>query len=302
MSPTTIVTGATIPDYNHMRIEFGTYVQLFEDNSPSNTLKSRSVGAIALSPTGNAQGDYFFTSLSTGKQLSRASWTALPRTDAAIACVEAIALHQQQSLLQASGLVVEWRPDQPIDDSEYDLDYAPPDNVPQVGFAANNYDAIDDDEVANLLADGPHPFYDPHAAQGAISDGDDSVADDHDDLYGGDDDADDDDANGPDIFDDDDTGFDDDANRGAPNEVAEPEPEQGAPNAAAEQGAPNAAAEQGAHVEAAPHYNLRPRHNNAPNAFQAAIDAPTMRRHISHRDNWRNAVSRSRRAAQSDFH
>ena len=85
-----------------------------------------SVGAIALSPTGNAQGDYFFMSLASGKRLSRASWTALPMTDAAIARVEALALHQGQPLLQATGLVVEWRPDQPIDDSEYDLDYAPP--------------------------------------------------------------------------------------------------------------------------------------------------------------------------------
>jgi hypothetical protein len=67
MSPNAIVTGATVPDFNRMRIEFGTYVQLFEDNTPSNTLKSRSVGAIALSPTGNAQGDHFFMSLATGK-------------------------------------------------------------------------------------------------------------------------------------------------------------------------------------------------------------------------------------------
>ena len=59
MSPNGIVTGATVPDYTRMRIEFGTYVQLFEDKTPSNTLKSRSVGAIALSPTGNAHGDYF---------------------------------------------------------------------------------------------------------------------------------------------------------------------------------------------------------------------------------------------------
>ncbi len=59
MSPNGIVTGATVPDYTRMRIKFGTYVQLFEDKTPSNTHKSRSVGAIALSPTGNAQGDYF---------------------------------------------------------------------------------------------------------------------------------------------------------------------------------------------------------------------------------------------------
>ena len=130
LSPDTIVTGMGTPDYNRMRLEFGSYVQLFEDNDPSNTLRVRSTGAIALTPTGNAQGDYFFMSLTTGKKLSRHSWTVLPMTNAAIARVEAIALHQKQPLLQASGLVVEWRPDQLIDDDEYDFDYAPPPGSP----------------------------------------------------------------------------------------------------------------------------------------------------------------------------
>ena len=109
-----------------MRVEFGSYVQIFEDNDPSNILSARSTGAIALTPTGNAQGDYFYMSLATGKKLSRHSWTVLPITDTAIARVEKIALHQKQPLLQASGLVVEWRPDQLIDDDEYDFEYAPP--------------------------------------------------------------------------------------------------------------------------------------------------------------------------------
>jgi hypothetical protein len=60
LSPAAIVTGAAPPDFNNMRLEFGTYVQVFEDNSPSNTPKARSLGAITLNPTGNAQGDYFF--------------------------------------------------------------------------------------------------------------------------------------------------------------------------------------------------------------------------------------------------
>ena len=61
MSPASLVTGVANPDYNSMRIEFGAYVQVFEDNAPSNTLRARSLGAIALAPTGNAQGDCFFS-------------------------------------------------------------------------------------------------------------------------------------------------------------------------------------------------------------------------------------------------
>ena len=48
LSPTTIVTGAASPDYNCMRLELGAYVQVFEDNTPTNTPRARSLGAIAL--------------------------------------------------------------------------------------------------------------------------------------------------------------------------------------------------------------------------------------------------------------
>jgi hypothetical protein len=51
-----------------------------------------SLGAIALRPTGNAQGDYYFMSLSTGARISRHQWTILPIPDTAIARVEALAL------------------------------------------------------------------------------------------------------------------------------------------------------------------------------------------------------------------
>jgi hypothetical protein len=168
MSPASIVTGVANPDYNSMRIEFGAYVQVFEDNAPSNTLRSRSLGAIALTPTGNAQGDYFFLSLATGNRLSRHQWTELPMTDTAIARVEALALHERQPLLQNSGLVVEWRPHQPTNDSKYDHDYLLPTvDAAHTVFDAADYDNIDDNELADLLADNPFAPLADAAAQGA---------------------------------------------------------------------------------------------------------------------------------------
>ena len=59
LSPLTIMTGRANPDYNDLKLEFGSYVQVFEDNTPSNTTPSRNTGAIVLNPTGNAQGDWF---------------------------------------------------------------------------------------------------------------------------------------------------------------------------------------------------------------------------------------------------
>ncbi|KAI2495309.1 hypothetical protein MHU86_19208 [Fragilaria crotonensis] len=38
----------------------------------------RTTGAIALRPTGNAQGGHYFYSLTTGKRLHRTQWTELP--------------------------------------------------------------------------------------------------------------------------------------------------------------------------------------------------------------------------------
>jgi hypothetical protein len=41
MSPLSIVTGLPPPDYNDMKLEFGSYVQVHLSNDPSNTMKSR---------------------------------------------------------------------------------------------------------------------------------------------------------------------------------------------------------------------------------------------------------------------
>ena len=125
LSPATLVTGVPPPDFNTLRLEFGAYVQLFDDPAPSNTIRSRTFGAIVLTPTGNLQGDYYFLSLASGARLSRHRWVSLPIPDTAIARVEALAVLDRQPLLQERGLVVEWRPDQPIDPDEYDRDFDP---------------------------------------------------------------------------------------------------------------------------------------------------------------------------------
>jgi hypothetical protein len=308
LSPASIVTGLGNPDYNQMRLEFGAYVQLFEDNDPSNTLRSRSLGAIALTPTGNAQGDYFFMSLATGKRISRHAWTVLPIPDTAIARVEKIALNEGQALLQSSGLVVEWRPDQPIDDSEYDADYAPPQHAPvEEGLPPAAYAPIDATEVADLLDDGPHPYHEPIAdigvGPGAVSDGeDDEEADEYGDGNDEDDDKStdlnfhganqhDDDANdgeqgaqgalidNPVVYDSaDDTDFppaiedtfptDDDVFTDATDD--NDFADAAADNAPAEHEAPDG---QAAGAQGAP-YGLRPRSAKPAEGFRQAMDAP----------------------------
>jgi hypothetical protein len=76
MSPRTILSGMSL-DYNkHCKLEFGTYVQTHENHD--NSMATRTTGAIALRPTGNMQGGYYFYSLTTGRRLNCNKWTALP--------------------------------------------------------------------------------------------------------------------------------------------------------------------------------------------------------------------------------
>ena len=127
MSPHSIVTGRAHIDYNKIPLEFGSYVQLLDRSV--NTIRSRTIGAIVLNPTGDDTGTYRFMSLKTGQVLVKGpgSWMEVPITDLAIARVEALAKQEGQPLVQDSNLLVEWRPNQPFDeDEEYDEDYEPP--------------------------------------------------------------------------------------------------------------------------------------------------------------------------------
>ena len=123
LSPNTIVTGRPPPDYNDLRLEFGSYVMLTDWTT--NTPRARTFGAIAMYPSGNRDGSYRFMSLATGEIVSKAPryWTELPIPDHAIARVEFLAKDQGQPTLQDSNFLPEFSPDQVIDEDEYDKDY-----------------------------------------------------------------------------------------------------------------------------------------------------------------------------------
>jgi hypothetical protein len=60
----------------HCKLEFGTYVQTHEDHD--NSMATHTTRAIALRPTGNQQGGYYFYSLTTGFRINQNRWTSLP--------------------------------------------------------------------------------------------------------------------------------------------------------------------------------------------------------------------------------
>ena len=79
LSPRTIITGQKL-DYNrHCRFQFGEYVQTHEQHD--NSMNPRMVRALALHPTGNAQGSFYSMSISTGWELNRLHAMPLPMPD-----------------------------------------------------------------------------------------------------------------------------------------------------------------------------------------------------------------------------
>ena len=77
--PITLVTGLPSMEYEElMKLKFGVYTQVHQENNISNTNEPRSVESTALYPSGNFQGTWYFMSLTTGKKTCRRKWTILP--------------------------------------------------------------------------------------------------------------------------------------------------------------------------------------------------------------------------------
>jgi hypothetical protein len=112
VSPRTIMTGKTV-DYNrHCKIMFGAYAQVHEEHD--NSMQARTTGAIALRPTGNEQGGFYFMSLATGRRLNRNHWHELPMPQDVVDRVEVLARRSFAS----QDLVFQFHDGAPVDDDD----------------------------------------------------------------------------------------------------------------------------------------------------------------------------------------
>ena len=145
MSPREIVSGRPPLDFRMLKLEFGAYAQVVEDNVPSNTPATRSTGAIALNPSRSQDGSYHFLSLTTGRRLTRSQWTALPITNDVIERVHAIAEAQGHGIIQGGSLDFAWGPNEPIADDDDE--------------AEDPYDEVVDEFAAGPAAE---PELEPH--------------------------------------------------------------------------------------------------------------------------------------------
>jgi hypothetical protein len=152
----TIVTGQTV-DYNkHCRIEYGQYVQTHEKHN--NWMTPRTIGALALCPTGNLQGGYYFYSLMSGQRLHRTHWTELPMPDEVRDRVHALARRANAN----RGLVF-------TDSQGNNLDTLFPDDDRD---ADSNYDPTQDDGAS--YASSKDSDYNPSATSSQATDADDA--------------------------------------------------------------------------------------------------------------------------------
>jgi len=111
LSPGTLVIGRVEPSYKEVQaLNFGDYVQAHVSASITNTNEPLTTGAIALYPSRNGQGSWYFMSLDTGKRIHRYSWDVIPLSRDVINRVNAIDLSEGQSLV-ATNFKYQWDPD-----------------------------------------------------------------------------------------------------------------------------------------------------------------------------------------------
>ena len=99
LSPSTIVTGRQPLNFNNLKVTFGTFVQIHLHNYPTNTMQPRTINAIALNPTGNTQGSYYFMNLDTGRRMSANKWVECKLTPSVLSNIERLAELEQQPLM-----------------------------------------------------------------------------------------------------------------------------------------------------------------------------------------------------------
>ena len=121
-------------------------------------MAARTIGAIALCPTGNTQGGYIFFSLTTGRVLNRGRWTSLPMPNEVIDPVHRMACQEHGN----NGLLFEDRNHNPLvdpnDDGEDDSTYHPEED--DNSDDDDNGDGDDDDNGDDDDVD-PNPPHDP---------------------------------------------------------------------------------------------------------------------------------------------
>ena len=147
LSPQKIIDNLPHVDYNNLKYEFGQYVQLHVTQKVKNTMKSRKIWAIVLSPR-RIQGQYNCMSLDTGEKIDAKVVAVLPITDNFIQWVETLGKTQQQPFRASCMLHYKWISGHAVAADDANLDVTEDDK---------NILVIDPVEQQHIMQD-PNPF------------------------------------------------------------------------------------------------------------------------------------------------
>ena len=154
-SPREIMTGLKLDCNRHCRVAFGACVQKHEEDTPHDSQKTRTVGAISLEPNHNSQqGGHCFVKLSAGRPIRRRSWTDCPMPVDVVQRVEALAKRDGQKPLlhfeNRSGVLIENEDIPGVDDEEANIDdKAVHNDNPDHNDGQDNIAGVNDDDNVN---------------------------------------------------------------------------------------------------------------------------------------------------------
>ena len=146
-SPRQIMSGLKIYYHCHCHIDWGQYVQTHEHHG--NNMMERTVGAIALLPTGNWQGGYYFYSIITGRVLNRHYCTELTTPDKAIQIIEKMSRRRDHecNFTYPNGTAII---DDDDDNNGNDYSYAPSDHEDDDGYPSLPHDKIVEQDISGV--------------------------------------------------------------------------------------------------------------------------------------------------------
>ena len=149
------MTGLKLDHNRHCRVAFGAHVQTHEEDTPRNSQKARTVGAISLGPNHNSQqGGHCFVKLSTGRPIRRRSWTDCPVPVDVVERVEALAKRDGQKpplhFECRSGVLIENEDIPGVDDEAANIDdEAVHNDNPDCNDGHDNIAGVNDDDDVN---------------------------------------------------------------------------------------------------------------------------------------------------------
>ena len=88
------MSGETLDYKKYLCLQLGQYFQVHKEDSPRNSLATRTIGAICLGPSGNLQGGFKLLALNSEKNNVLRSWDALPMPDTVIGRVNTLCGYQ----------------------------------------------------------------------------------------------------------------------------------------------------------------------------------------------------------------